>query len=605
MGGSMSSSSARENNGFCRLVELNSCLRVIRGTGRAMPLLRSSSRLLRGEKITRADLFDSPSEEVIAQGRIVLCALCLLAVYLDPMQPGTAVLGVVVAYSVFAVVLLAIPFWKFPGRTAGYFLHAIDIAVLATLLALTHGSAGPFFAFFALVILLAAALRWDWRGVLVTAAVLGLIMLGATAGASWASPPNMPDGLRLNRAIVRAADLIAAGGLLAYFSALRVRRRQQLSRLADWPGPDASHTSSPSLAVILGHCARSLEVPRVLVLWEETEEPYVNIALWQNDRYEHTREIVGAFGDCVRSDNHPKSAFVTDDASSEFVTTQGGPARLKSPIIGEQLIRRFQIDSVGTAPFVGTLCRGRVFVLDRGSWGEFLLLLIELAASRIGMELDRQILQRQADEATATRERARLTRDLHDGILQSLTAARFQLKLLADGGEDARSRLSTIRLLLDNEQIRIRDFVRQTLPKSRAGTEVVLSRDLQRVISDAGQLWECATSLAVDPKDARVPASLAAHLSFILGEAISNAVRHGGASTLKVGIRKIDKQLAIEIHDNGRGINGSTSEYGQEQVADRDLGPVSLRERIAELGGSLRVRSSPLGTELQMRVPLG
>jgi hypothetical protein len=97
--------------------------------------------------------------------------------------------------------------------------------------------------------------------------------------------------------IVRAADLIAAGGLLAYFSALRVRRRQQLSKLADWPGPDTSHMSSPSLAMILGHCARSLEVPRVLVVWEETEEPLLNIALWQNDRYEHTREVVGVVGD--------------------------------------------------------------------------------------------------------------------------------------------------------------------------------------------------------------------------------------------------------------------------------------------------------------------
>jgi signal transduction histidine kinase len=282
---------------------------------------------------------------------------------------------------------------------------------------------------------------------------------------------------------------------------------------------------------------------------------------------------------------------VTHDARSGYVVTQRGPARLKLPIIDERLISRFQIRSVGTAPFVGTLCRGRVFILDRGSWGDFLLLLIELVASRIGMELDRQILQRQADEAAATRERARLTRDLHDGILQSLTAARFQLKLLADGGEDARSRLGTIRLLLDNEQIRIRDFVRQTLPKSRAGTEVVPTRDLQRVISDVGQLWECATSLAVDPMDASVPAPLGAHLSFILGEAISNAVRPGGASTIKVGIRKTEKHIAIEIHDNGRGINGSTSEYDHEQLADGDLGPVSLRERIAELGGSLRVRS--------------
>src|SRR5262249_36497617 len=94
------------------------------------------------------------------------------------------------------------------------------------------------------------------------------------------------------------------------------------------------------------------------------------------------------------------------------------------------------------------------------------------------------------------------------------TAARFQLKLLTDGqrDEDAQSRLDTIKQLLNNEQIRIRDFVRQTLPKSDAGTELVLSRDLRRVVSELGELWGCATSLSVDPQDASIPAKLGAHL---------------------------------------------------------------------------------------------
>jgi hypothetical protein len=51
-----------------------------------MPLLRSSRRILLGEKITRADVFDDHSERVIAQGRIILCALSLLAIWLDPAQ---------------------------------------------------------------------------------------------------------------------------------------------------------------------------------------------------------------------------------------------------------------------------------------------------------------------------------------------------------------------------------------------------------------------------------------------------------------------------------------------------------------------------------------
>ena len=51
-----------------------------------MPLLRSSRRVLRGEKITPADVFDVHTERVIAEGRAILCALSLLAIWLDPGQ---------------------------------------------------------------------------------------------------------------------------------------------------------------------------------------------------------------------------------------------------------------------------------------------------------------------------------------------------------------------------------------------------------------------------------------------------------------------------------------------------------------------------------------
>src|SRR5262245_26218544 len=573
-----------------------------------MPLLRSSRRILLGEKIAPADVFDAHSEHVIAEGRIILCALSLLAIWLDPGQLGDSPTAtpVLVAYSALALALLAIPFWKFPGSVAGYLVHAADIGFLAALVILSQARPGPFFAFFTLVILLAAALRWDWQGVLATGAVLAVIMLAVGAVALQSASATASDGVALNGAIVRGVDLIAAGGFLAYFSALRVRRREQLSKLADWPGPDPSHMSSPSLATVLSHCARSLEVPRVLVLLEEVDEPFVNVAVWKDNVYEHTREIAGGLDEFFRSKRYSDSIFVTTNVRSGFVDMQSGAARLKTPIMNEEFIRRFQIRSVGTAPFVGILCRGRVFILDRGSWGDFLLLLIKFVASWVGLELERNIMERRTEETADCRERMRLTRDLHDGILQSLTAARFQLKLLTDGQRDgdARLRLDTIKQLLNNEQIRIRDFVRQTLPKSDTGTELVLSRDLRRVVSELGELWECTTSLSVDPQDASVPAKLGAHLSLMLAEAVSNAVRHGGASTIRVGMRKTNEHLAIEIQDNGHGITGSARKYDNKEHADAALGPVSLRGRVVELGGSLDVRSSPLGTELQIRMPL-
>jgi signal transduction histidine kinase len=573
-----------------------------------MPLLRSSRKLLLGEKITPADVFDNHSERIIAQGRIILCALSLLGIWLDPIQLGNSATAakVLLAYSALALALLVFPFRRLPGPLAGYVVHATDIGFLAALVIVSQARSGPFFAFFAIVILLAAALRWDWQGVLATSVVLGVIMLVVGAVGSLSASATESDGFAVNRAIVRGVDLIAVGGFLAYFSALRVRRREQLSKLADWPGPDPSDMRSPSLATVLSHCTGSLEVPRMLVVWEETDEPFVNVAVWKDNAYEHTREIAGGLDDFLRSKPHSDSIFMTSDVRSGFVDMQNGAARLKTPIMNEELIRRFQIRSVGTAPFAGILCRGRVFILDRGSWGDFLLLLIKFVASRVGMELDRQILQRQSEEAAAARERVRLTRDLHDGILQSLTAARIQLKLLSDShpDEDAESRVNMIKQLLNNEQIRIRDFVQQTLPKSNAGTDLALCRDLERVISELSELWECPISFSVDPQDASVPAKLSAHLSLMLAEAISNAVRHGRPSTIRVGIRKTNEDIAIEIQDDGHGMLGSACRSDDKEPADPGLDPVSLRGRVVELGGSLDIRSSPLGTELQIRVPL-
>jgi hypothetical protein len=193
-----------------------------------MPLLRSSRRILLGEKITPADVFDDHSERVIAQGRIVLCALSLLAIWLDPEQlaDSATAIKVLLAYSALALALLAIPFWKFPGPVAGYVVHATDIGFLAALVMLSHARPGPFFAFFTLVILLAAALRWDWQGVLATGAVLAVIMMAVGAVALQSDSATASDGVGLNRAIVRGVNLIAAGAFLAYFSALRVRRRE-------------------------------------------------------------------------------------------------------------------------------------------------------------------------------------------------------------------------------------------------------------------------------------------------------------------------------------------------------------------------------------------
>src|SRR5262249_24956452 len=155
-----------------------------------------------------------------------------------------------------------------------------------------------------------------------------------------------------------------------------------------------------------------------------------------------------------------------------------------------------------TAAFAGTMCKGRIFILDRSSWRDEHLLLTEIMAHRTGIRLDLLTLRRQNEQASALRERMRLTRDLHDGILQTLTAAALHLNLVEQTSD--LSRLNIIKQLLTQEQRRLRKFVDKTCPKTVSGTDVVLRPDLRQVIEQTGMNWNCVTSFSIMPADAKV-----------------------------------------------------------------------------------------------------
>ena len=350
--------------------------------------------------------------------------------------------------------------------------------------------------------------------------------------------------------------------------------------------------TAPSLQQILAHSALVLEAPRILVVWEEAEEPYVYWAYWRDGHYQQSHETTGAFGNLV-DPSLSNLAFLIADTRSKSLLLSNGPKQINAPAIHTDLVARFSMRGVATAGFAGATCTGRVFILDRSSWNEEHLLLTQIMAYRTGIRLDLLTLQQQSQAASAIRERIRLTRDLHDGILQSLTAAALQLSLVEKTSD--LSRLDVVKQLLAKEQRRIREFVDETCPKAVAGKDAVLRPDLQQVVHDTGLHWNCTTSFSIVPDNATVPQALAGQLSLVLAEAIANAARHGSASKIEVAMTKANGHLDINIRDNGKGFGDPISYEHQE--------PTSIRERVCALGGSLNVTSSPKGAELVIRVP--
>jgi signal transduction histidine kinase len=543
-----------------------------------MPLLRILQRIVRSETILRSDILDAPAEQIIAQGRFVLCLISLLSVHLHPTEPAqysAAVILVLTVYTVLSAGLVALTYRRFLSPSTQQLIHFADFTIISLLLFLIEGLTSPSLVLSTLVlstfVLLAATFRrWKWQEVVATAAAFGLVLLVANIIREVITKSS-PVGGDLTIAITLGAYLIVVGALLAYVNASNERSRKRFERLAQ-PVPLAS-----PIEQILAHAALILEAPRILVVWEEAEEPYVYWSYLRNGYYQEGRESAGKFGNLV------------DPCVSD------GPRRIQSPVIDTDLVAKFSICSVITAAFAATICTGRVFALDCGGATDDLVL-AKLISCRIGMRLDRVALQRQTEAGIAARERMYLIQDLHDGVLQSLSAATLQLSLV-DKTPDPASRLALVMQLLAKEQRRIREFVEDTHIKSTSPQDSVVSGDLQQVVQDSGRYWNCTTSFSLTPDNATMPQPIADQLSFMLTEAVANAARHGGASNIEVAMQKANGHLDINIRDNGRGFGCLVGHKHVDQ-------PTSIGERVRALGGSLNVTSFPDGVELAIRVPV-
>jgi signal transduction histidine kinase len=545
--------------------------------------------------LVRISALEIPAEQVIARARLFLAIAGGVAVWLDPTRSDFKHLSLVIfgVYSAVALLLLFLIDLRLPTRREQRVMHFGDLVAVCGVLAVTEASTSPFFVMF-LFVLLAAAVRWSWRGVLATTAVL-LALFTLISAADVATGGE----LTYSYLIPRYAYLSVAGIMLAYVTVLRERAQLRLSTLAEWPGSEPASSADAWMHDWFAHAARVFDSPRILAVWDQADEPYRRFALWNGGTFAEEQQPSADGRDLVAPDL-VEAAFVTPDVRSGVCLRTGGSYRSATPLVQAAVVERYEMSSVASAPFAGSTCKGRIFILDRRSWSNDHLLMSQIIAQRLGVELDRESFDRQLHDAVAARERVRLARDLHDSTLQSLAAAAIQLKVATlHADPDTKTQIDEVRAQLGAEQARVRNFVQETrvtaMPHAPVG--MLLART-----EAAGRQWGCGTRVSFDPVDLPVSPGLAHQLSLLFAEAVANSCRHGGADRVDISLASRDGELTVLISDDGCGLPQKGA-YDESAVRQLGIGPTSIRERVLELGGSLSLESSPDGLTMHLRLP--
>ncbi|RVA28234.1 sensor histidine kinase, partial [Mesorhizobium sp. M7D.F.Ca.US.004.03.1.1] len=248
-----------------------------------------------------------------------------------------------------------------------------------------------------------------------------------------------------------------------------------------------------------------------------------------------------------------------------------------------------------SAAFSSVRYRGRVFVIDPACHPDECGSLTEIIAMRFRSELGRLALMQQTTEAARAEERARLARDLHDSILQDLTAASLKLKLIAKSvPKEPKANVADVNTLVFNLQQRIRQYVDDQRSVHQYD-EAPLCRALPGLTKLLRQQWDCRIEATLDPPDLEVPKSMQHEIMQLVSEATANAVRHGKATQVRIELVRADSGVELEISDNG---SGMATDVEPKR-------PLSLCARVSELKGNLTICGASPGLSLRIALPLG
>ena len=202
---------------------------------------------------------------------------------------------------------------------------------------------------------------------------------------------------------------------------------------------------------------------------------------------------------------------------------------------------------------------------------------------------------------TQNEERVRIAQDIHDGVMQTLTGAIYELKALEtlDGTDHHAPGLRTVRELLHQLETELRGVIQDLRPAELEGSGLAAA-----IEAEAGELrtrfgLDCRVKVVGRPKPLPEPVEVAALR--IVKEALRNAHLHAAANAVSIEVHYRRRDVQVVVRDDGSGFDPVRTNDARPH-----LGITGMRRRAEAIGGAFTLQSKAGGgTTIVAQLPVG
>jgi signal transduction histidine kinase len=538
--------------------------------------------------------------------RPIIIFLALLAVFEQPRShDAQRSISFLTSYLILSVLVIFLD-WLFRDRS----LHlplACDFIALCIFMYLSPSTVPAWFPY--LFVCYAAGIRWGLRAAIPMAAALSLSLVYLTAFHGEMRWPRVISWIGLT-----VGTFVSGVGLA--FLGDRSRRvdieNELFSRITATMQVDQG--LAECLRLLLEELALAFQAEEALLAYNDSD--LERIFLWH---------LKSGVTERLSPENIPLTradGFLLDDMDaticwnsmegegSGFGWDRRNGRRLKTlPRLPSSTQQEFKLRSLMSVAFEQDgQPVGRIFLTNgRRPFNKEELGWLERVARHVSPSLENIFLLRHLRARAIEGERSRISRDLHDGILQTLLSIEIQLDVLrrkvSQVPDQAVASLANLHQTVKNESAELRRMVTDLRPLRVQSADVV---DLMRGFAERYRNESpLALDLLIDSADLHAPDRVCRELFQIYREALNNIKKHAKASHVVVKLTQDDSRLVLVVDDNGEGFSFAGKFTGDELDRLR-LGPISIKERTRTVGGVLTVESNPgHGARLTIEIPLG